>query len=312
MAINEILNDSNPMVLSELACTQDSNNISIPTQPPGIEFCHCTFECEYEEYKFASPGNEDYKNDLSSYLYELVDSSGVVEFKLFKDGKQITTIIDNTLGTYYAVGSLPSFTNTDHSLKSGFIADWELIYGVYGVGQYYFEIDITNFNRTVTVKTQKYKLRLFNENAANYTTTLKAVQNGYIQGGMDYTGLEWAYYYRIPGKLEYDVPEFVKTTYQNSNREEQQIQAQIIRTYLLTCDFIPAIISDSIINDHILANGIEITDYNLWNQSTLTYQPVSLVPEGIEEAEYYERSRNGNYTFSFKESKQNKVKRNYK
>lgn len=312
MAINEILGNSNPMVHTEIACTQLGNNISIPTQPPTIDFCHCSFECEYNEKVFASPGNEDYKNDKSNFLFELVDSAGTIVFNLYKDGVLKTSIIDNTLGTYYAVGSLPSTATTDHSLKSGFIAEWEKIYNTYGAGQYYFEIDVTNFNRTVTTKTQKYKLRLFSVSSADKTTVLKSIQNGYIQGGMDYTGLNWEYQFRIPGKLLYSTPEFEKTTYLNGARKEQQIQAQVIRTFELSCDFIPAILSDGIINDYIMGNELLITDFNIWNAQTLTYNEVSLVPEGIEEAEYYERSRNGNFIFSFKERKQNKLKRNFK
>jgi len=300
------------MVLGEIACTQDSDSIAIPNQPPIIDFCHCDFECEYNEKVFASPGNEEYKNDKSSFLYELVDSAGTIEFKLFKDGKQITTIIDNTLGTYYGVGSLPSTATTDHSLKSGFICEWEKVYNTYGAGQYYFEIVVTNFTRPYTVTTQKYRLRLFSVSTADKTTVFKSIQNGYIQGGMDYTGLDWEYQFRIPGKLLYDTPEFEKTTYLNSAREERQIQSQIIRTYQFSCDFIPAILSDGIINDYILGNELLVTDFNIWNASTLTYSEISLVPEGIEEAEYYERSRNGNFIFSFKERQQNKLKRNFK
>lgn len=312
MAINEIITNGNTMVLSEIACTQDSINISIPTQPPTIDFCHCSFECEYEEKVFASPGNEDYKNDKSAFLEELVDDGGTIEFKLFKNGKELTTIIDNTLGTFTPVGGFTSTSVTDHSLKSGFVAEWELIYNTYGVGQYYFEITVTNFTRPIVKESQKYKLRLFTVSSADYTTVLKSVQNGYIQGGMDYTGLDWSYQFRIPGKLLYDAPEFVKTTYQNSARVEQQIQAQIIRTYQLSCDFIPAILSDGIINDYILGNELLITDFNIWNAETLTYNEKSLVPEGIEESEYYERSRNGNFTFTFKERQQDKLKRNFK
>ena len=312
MAINEILADGNQMVHTEIACTQDSNNISIPTTPPTIDFCYCTFECEYNEKVFASPGNEDYKNDKSSFIYETVDNGGVIEFKLFKNGVQITTIIDDTLGTYYPIGSLPSTTTTDHSLKSGFICEWELVYNTYGVGVYYFEIEVTNFNRPITNTTQKYNLQVFTTSRADKTTTLKSIQNGYIQGGLDYTGLNWGYQFRVPGKLLYTAPDFEKTTYLNSSREEQQIQAQVIRNYEFSCDFIPSILSDGIINDYILGNELLIRDFSIWNASNLTYVEKSLVPTGIEETEYYERSQNGNFIFSMQERKQNKLKRNYK
>jgi hypothetical protein len=312
MAINEILKNIDPMIHTEIACTQDSPNISIPTSPPSIDFCYCTFECEYNEKVFASPGNEDYKNDKSSLIYELVDSGGTIEIKLFKNGVHITTIVDNTLGTYTPVGGFTSTSLTDHSLKSGFICEWELVYNTYGVGQYHFETVVTNFTRDITNTTQKYNLAVFTVSRADKSTVLKSVQNGYIQGGLDYTGLNWQYQFRIPGKLLYTSPDFEKTTYLNSAREEQQIQAQIIRNFELSCDFIPSILSDGIIDDYILGNELLITDFNIWNASKLTYIEKSLVPTGIEETEYYDRSQNGNFIFSFQERKQNKLKRNYK
>lgn len=312
MAINEILNNLNPMVHTELAVTTDAQTITIPTQPNVIDFCHCFFECEYIEKKFASPGNEEYKNDKSNYLYELVDSSGTIVFKLYKNDVLQTTITDDTLGTYYSVGSLPNSEFTDHSLKSGFIADWELIYNTYGRGLYYLEIDVTNFSRTVTYTTHKYRLALFNVKLADNTFVIKTTQNGYIVGGMDYTGLEWAYEYRIDGKLLPKVPDYEKSIYLDSNRIEKQIQSQVIRTYELTMNMIPSEVADFLIEDNIMSNVIRVTDYSIWNQKSLTYAEKTLVLDSIEEVEYFARSRKGIYKFGMREAKQDKLKRNFK
>jgi len=313
MAINQIFTDFNPMVHSELACTQESDNIQIPSQPPGIDFCYCDFECEYEEEVFASPGNEDYKNDKSMFISELVDPTGTIQFKLYKgDETLLTTIIDNSLGEYTPLGGFPSFELTDHSLKSGFIASWELIYNVYGIGQYYFEIVTTNFGREVVSKTQKYYLSIFSEKSADKTFVIRTLQNGYINNGLDYTGLNWVYQYRIPGKFKYGTPEFEKTTYLNSDRDEKQIQSQIIRTYEMSVDFIPSSLSKPLIEDNLLSNSIDVMSYNLWNQQDLIYNFVSVVLDGIEEVEDFERSQNANYIFTFSESSKNRIKRNFK
>lgn len=307
MAINEVITNGNTMVISEISCTQDSINISIPSQPPTIDFCHCDFECEYEELKFASADGLDYKNDLSYLLEEVVDSSGTIVFDLYKDGKFQSSIIDNTYGTYTGIGGF-----TEHPLKSGFIVDWNKIYFALGRGKYYFKISVTNFSRLVEKETGKYRLRLFSERLADKTVVIKTTQNGYIQGGLDYTGINWGLEFRVAGKLIYGTPDFEKDTYLSSQRRETQIQDQIINNYSLECDFIPSIISRELIENSMLSNQYLIMDYNLWNDESLTYQDVSVYPEGVEEAEYFARSRNGNFTFAFSDKDKTLVKRNYK
>lgn len=312
MAINEILGNTNPMVHTEIACTQGSSNISIPTQPPTIDFCHCDFECEYEEMKFALPGGEDYQNDLSYLLEEVVDPAGTIVFDLYKDGSLVGSITNNTYGTYYGIGAVPNDSTTDQSLKSGFIVDWEKIYNALGGGKYYFKISVTNFSRLVEKETGKYKLRLFDEISANNTAVIKTFQNGYIQGGLDYTGLNWGLEFRVGGKLTYGVPDFEKDTYLSSGRRETQIQDQIINNYSLECDLIPSVISRQMIENSMLSNEYLIMDYNLFNDKSLTYQDISVYPEGVEEAEYFAQSTNGNFTFAFSDRIKDKVKRNYK
>lgn len=308
MAINETLEDLQPMAMGEISCTQDSESISIPDAPPTIDFCHCDIECEFQEQKFASPGNEDFKNDLSYLLDECVDPGGTIEFKFYKNGVLLTTIVDDTYGTFAAKGSI-----TDHPLKSSFIVDWEKVYAAVlgGGAQYHFEIIVTNFTRVITKETQKYNLKLFSETAADCTAVIKTFQNGEIQGGLDYTGLDWGLEFRVPGKFFKGVPEFEKDTYLTSRRIETQIQDQIIRTYILECDFIPAILSTQLIENSMLSNRFLIMDYNLFNDATMTYVDFAVYPEGVEEAEYF-HSLNGIFTFNFTDRQKDLLKRNFK
>jgi len=307
MAINIILADAAPMVMSEIACTQDSPNISIPSAPPTVDFCYCDIECEYEEKKFASPGNEAYKNDLSYLLEEAVDDAGTIVFKLYKNAVLVGSIVDDTYGTFFAKGSI-----TGHLNKSGFIVSWEKIYGLLGVAQYHFVIEVTNFSRLITKETQKYKLQLFDEECADQTAVIKTTQNGEIQGGLDYTGMNWGLEFRVPGKLIYGTPEFESNTYLTSNRVETQIQDHIINTFSFECDFIPSIISRQLIENSMLSNEFVIMDYNLFNDASLIYQDKTLYPSGVEEVEYFARSQNGLFTFSFTDRQKNLLKRNFK
>ena len=312
MAINQILGDSNPMVHTEISVTQDSNTVAIPQSPNEIDFCYCDFECEYIEKVYCLTGGKDYQNDKSMFLFENVDDSGTIVFKIFKNGVETATITDNTLGTYYAKGGFTNTTYTDHSNKSGLVVEWLKVFNTYGYGVYHFEIDITNFGTTITTTSRKFKLTQYKDTSVDHTVVIKGVQNGYIQGGLDYEGLNWSYQFRISGKLFNLAPDYEKTTYLNSSRVVKQIQAQVIRNYELTLDFIPAKLQDFIINDWLLSNEISVIDYNLFNAETLSLTEVFLVPESVDDLENFDRSRNSNISMTFKEMKQDKIKRNFK
>ena len=190
--------------------------------------------------------------------------------------------------------------------------EWLKVFNTYGYGVYHFEIDITNFGTTITTTSRKFKLTQYKDTSVDHTVVIKGTQNGYIQGGLDYEGLNWSYQFRISGKLFNLAPDYEKTTYLNSSRVVKQIQAQVIRNYELTLDFIPAKLQDFIINDWLLSNEISVIDYNLFNAETLSLTEVFLVPESVDDLENFDRSRNSNISMTFKEMKQDKIKRNFK
>ena len=312
MAINEILGNANPMVHTEIACTQDSINISIPETQPTIDFCYCDFECEYEELKLVSPGNEDFKNDKSRFIEEVVDSiGGTITFILFKDGIQKAVIVDDTYGTFTPLGDFPSGELTDQSLKSGFICEWVKVEEDFGIGKYTIKTEIINFTRLITKETWIYDVKLYSVKAANYSFVFKSLQNGYIQGGLDYTGLNWEYEYRIQGLLKEVVPESVTTEFQTSDDVENQIQAQTIRAYILYFEMIPGALYEILIDDNIMGNNLIVRDYNIWNPG-LSYVEKTLALKGVDDRETFPQSQLINLSLEMGDRKKDKIKRNYK
>lgn len=300
------------MVHTEIACTQDSINISIPETQPTIDFCYCEFECEYEELKLVNPGGAEFENDKSDFIEEVVDpSGGTITFIILKDGIQKAVIVDNTYGTFTALGAFPSGPLTDQSLKSGFQVEWEKVFNAFGIGKYTIKTEIINFTRLITKETWVYDVKLYSVRAANYTFVFKSIQNGYIQGGLDYTGLEWEYEYRIPGKLIEETPESIKTTFQTSDYVENQIQSQIIRAYKLHFEMIPSALTDLLLDDNLTGNTLLIRDYNIWNHG-LTYIEKELVIEGVDALETFPQSQLANLSIDMRNKKQDKIKRNFK
>lgn len=312
MAIRQILSNSNPMVHTEVSCKLEGlNTIKLPSAPPSVNFCHCDFECEYEEKVFANPDGEDYQNDQTYLIDEVVDDTGgTILFQLFKDNKLLTDIVDDTLGRYYPLGSIENTETAVHATKSGLRIDWKNVYNIYGIGQYYIKVTVSNFGQDFEYQTVKYNLKFFNTRQANNTFVLRVVQNGYILNGLDLSGLNWNFQHRISGKLITDTPTFEKTPFLNSDYVEKQNQAQTIENYKLHCDFIPSAISQPIIKNYSLANDIFVTDYNIWNNQHLQYNEIGLVFEGFEEVETFDKSRNGNYILNMKEKRQDTLKRN--
>ena len=196
-------------------------------------------------------------------------------------------------------------------MKSGFICEWEKVYTAFGVGEYQIKTTVTNYTRDLVFTSPFYNVALYTVNRANRTIVLKATQNGYIQGGMDYTGINWVFEYRISGKLFEETPEFINTTYLSTSREEQQRQAQTIRVYKLHLIMISSNISAMLIDDNVMANKLTVMDYNIWNHG-LSYVEKNLTVNGFDTLETFLRSQKANLVIDMKPSRQNIVKRNFK
>ena len=221
MAITINITNDNPIILGEIACAQDVINLSIPDSQPTVETCLCKFRCEWEELVFHTlEGGED---EIRSVLIELVDSAGTFEFRLFKSGSEIATLDNNDLGEFFDLGDIE-----DHPLKAGYQLDFEKVFTAHGSGLYYVEVDITNFSRQVIERTQSYRLSPFSEASAHGTVKLETTHDGNIQGGFDYTGMEWYKAVRLKGGVTQKAPSFEESSYLDSQRIIQNIQNQIL------------------------------------------------------------------------------------
>ena len=311
MAINIYPTNDNPMVHSEITCELVSRSIVIPTQPNVPDFCFLDYEAEFVEKKFASPTNESYKNDKSYFLEEVVDPSGTIVFSLWKGSVKIANITDDTYGTYTAIGGFTGY-ETDHTLKSGFILDFEKVYSLLGGGYYELKTEIVNYGRTTNINCHKYRLLYFNEKAANGTVVLKTTQNGYIQNGMDYSGLNWGYEFRLDGTFNYVNPEFTESSILMNTYDLEQIQAKLINLYELQIFMIPSCISRFLIENNMLSNTYKIMNYNLFCDKKLLYNDVNVYQTEVQNVEYFRQNSNGSFKFGFKDKNEGIFKRNYK
>ena len=294
------------MLQAVLADSQETKFIVLPIKGTAVDFCVCDYECEYTNYVFADASPLDYKNDKSSFLVGLSENSANLEIRLLGNGQDIV-ISDNTFGTYYQKGT---FTNTENQLNYvGFIADWKKFYTTFGGGQYYFSFKETVFSQDFETESVKYQLSTFTDAKANKTVRLRFEQNGIIEGGLDYRGLNWITEVRISASLKYSTPKITIDNYQTSNRTIRQIQDKAIENFELETYFMPSKIGDLFVKNGVLANNILITNYDLFGYKKYVDFQV-LITEITDFKGNYQVNSLASFTFALEERVQNNIKRN--
>ena len=305
MILTEV-NNINPMFQSSFACAEETVSVTFPKEGIKLDFCHCNFECDYEESVFANPGESEFENDKSSFLYQLLSNTSTIEFTLVKEstGEEFP-IVDNTYGQYYPKGSF-----TDHPLKAGVIIEWEKVFIEEGGGRYYLKVDQTNFTQLVTYESRYFKLQRFQLLLADLTVRIETIQNGYIEGGLDFTGLNWVQWIRVPGTFGQGRPNLEKENYLDGTRRRTQIQDGVNYEYTLKTQLINSEVSDFIFRNLILANEITVSDYTIWNHKV--YRSLEVDPTEIPEPIYTAGTRKAIFAITFTDRKEDTIKRNFR
>jgi hypothetical protein len=309
MAIDLTLTDLNPFTASGVTSKIDVGVLSRADLDAIIPkaFNLCAYQHTYVEQVFAEFGGsivDEYKNDKSDFLFPLSLATDTVVLKMFKNNVEIATITDNTYGTYFAPSYFPD------ALKVGFLADWNTILDLEGVGTYKFEATRTIIGIVSVITSHDFRLRIFDEQLADGTIKVVTNQTGVIEGGIDYTGFTWVGHIRLNGffgnpDYSYETDNFIDT-----NRNVQQIQDKIRTVYTMSLKLMPSSIIIPFIKDRLLANSMTITSYGLFDFLE-RYKEIPVYPEGIEESKYYERNNNGVFTIAFTDKQQTPIKRKY-
>ena len=289
-----------------LADSQEAKNVEIPKKGAIVDFCICDYECEYINQVFASDSIDQYKNDKSSFLISLTDDTSVLEIRLIGNGNDLL-INDDTYGRYFAKGS---FTNTINQVNYvGFVADWKKIFDTLGAGQYYFTFKETVFSQDFETESVKYQLQIFSDELANKTVKFNLVQNGVVEGGIDYTGLDWDTEVRIKAKVNYQAPILTVDNFATSGRVKTQIQDKTIENFQIETGLIPSKIGDLFVKSGVMSNQIYFTDYNLFAYKK--YEDFNVIITEISDFKgNFNLNSTGSFTFIAEERVQNNVKRN--
>ena len=305
--IIETLPNSAPFIIGEgLATKQQGITIPEIIEEATNDICYCDYECPYIETVFAEVGGEFYKNDKNSFLFKKLIAVDSIVIKLYKNGVELATISDDTYGTYYS-------TFAAQPLYIGFVIDWEKVLNLSGAGFYQLKAELTIIGNSSEYESQQFRLLPYSDIAADGTVRIECYNTGNILSSQfNYTDLiqgGWYQSLRILGFFGLKEPALNVDNYRNQEYKLRQIQDSIQNTFTLETNLIPALISNIITQDNILANEIYITDYNILNPEL--YRRISLYPSEISDATTFAKNRNQKFIIKFTDKIDNIIKSNF-
>lgn len=266
-------------------------------------FCYCG-GCDFEQKVFSLAGGEDYQNDKSSFITAKSISTDTITYKLFRDGLEVATITDDSLGKYYS-------TFASNPLYVGFVADWQLIEDAHGVGLYQVKTERVILGVSDTLESHKFRLRLYNDQLADNTIKIQAVHNGNLLSGINYIDLlpdGWIEEYRISGRFVSKNAVSETDIYRSNNNIVKQIQGRENAEYILELDPLPIEVWERIIFIDVMATEhFYVTDYNVRsavNKKAQSFKRLDLVKSETEQETFADSSK---FKMTFREREENNL-----
>lgn len=301
MFIRQVV-DERPQEEIGQAVAQEVVLKSIPSQP--LEpFCLCDLglaECKYVELAFyGGPDNDKYKNDYTTFFINKVDVTDVVTFSFVDVDTDEETELNNLnaggYGVYYDEADYTGIRVNYNTFKDNFTER-----------RIYFKVVQNVFGTDLTNETHHFHILPYSDERADNTVRIETINSGRIESGNNYGSIDWNRSTRIRGNFGKETPSLVVDNYQDENRVIRQIQDKIEVEFTLETELVPNSIYKMLMYNDMLANEILISDYNLQN---VNYKGVSVTPTEIGTT-HYEKNSNSSYEITFREKRDNRIKRN--
>lgn len=290
------------MEFTELSVNLCTSVATYPEAKPVLDFCFCDYDCDYKATVLA--GANDYETDPTDFLIEIPDLvNGSFEIYLQNVLTGVETVVtDNTYGTYFALGYVAV-----NPTKGGYLFNWGLVRDTLGYGRYKVRIVQNFFGDSIETISNEFRVIPYSIESANNTVKIETVQNGCIQGGIDYTGLNWVSSVRLNGWFYEIQPRTEIETFVSTNRSVKQIQETTVLRYQFDTKLASVDTIGPLKNDKLMADNIIITDYNVRSFEDL--RQINVVRTEFEGFNTFRDSRKGVFSITFDEKKQDKIKR---
>ena len=294
------LPNGSPMNLQGFA-TAAIPNVLVPQVFAEEEDRAFVAQCCYNNLTLAG-GSEPFQNDIKAVLFKVFNVADTIDFFLEKETVEVAALNDNTLGTFFPIGSFPT-----QPLLAGFKLEWEKVLAAHGEGNYKIRIERNLIIGNDIIFTINYNLKTFTAELADETIWIEWIHNGEIIDELDYTGIDWFQSIRLPGFFGNKQTEFEEEIFKDSNFQTFQIRNELTFPRLVEIGPVPSCVSDFLTN-LVQANIIQITDYNLRNHDYFLQQKVVRLSEINETT--YDRERLAVYNLTFTDRKEDHIKIN--
>jgi hypothetical protein len=250
---------------------------NVPDLPEGLK------ECCYELFLFTYPTDvlDELKNDRTSYFKYWPTSfeTGTLTIQkcvggVFTDQEIIT---DDTYGTFKDFAEETKNGQVYISIKN---IDWTAIRVAYGVGEYRIEAAAMDIFGNIDVDYSfSYKVKDYTPDLANNSVFIEITNSGLL-GNINNPRErfafpdDWQDAIRIKGKFGDDFSEYEdEYTRLNDGFEDYTRHVQVPK-YILFMDRAPQNVRNFMRNEIMMANTIEMTDYNADNANCHIKTPV--------------------------------------
>jgi len=281
---------------------------SVPTTPqqPQTIVDEELDECCYQSPVLASSSsNDEWKNDINSFLFKRNFSSETITLTLQKNGVTDLPIVNDDYGIYYDFGAFSEYPN-----YKGVQIQWQKVLLLEGPGTYRIKVDLVFLTGSQTTYSIPFELNEYTQDKANGTFRIQSVQNGYLRHlDFDFTNLNWLDGLRVRGFFGNRQTEYEQEFVLYANRDSKQVRSELINTYSCQTMHIPDCITDQIIEYHNFANSLFFTDYNL-NNHKKDYIQKQVVFDSMETIDYKDVTHLAPLELKYKDFNQNYVKTN--
>lgn len=281
---------------------------TVPTTPgiPQSIVSEELDECCYQSPVLASTtSNDEWKNDINSFLFKRNFSSETITLTLQKNGVTDLPIVNDDYGIYYDFGAFGDYPN-----YKGVQIQWQKVLTLEGAGIYRLKVESNFLTGSTTTYSIPFELKEYTQQRANGTFRIQSIQSGYLRHlDFDYQNIDWLDGLRVPGFFGNRQTEYEQEFVLYANRDSKQVRSELINTYVCQTMHVPDCITDLIIEYHNFANELFFTDYNL-NNHKKTYIQKKVVFESMDSIEYKDTTTFAPLQLNYKDYNQNFVKTN--
>lgn len=260
-------------------------------------------DCCYKRLVLADDTGKARQNDKNGFAFKVETETDTVNMFLVDSALNEVALVNDDYGTFFDFGDM-------NTLQKGYEIEWSKVLDLEGADTYRIKSVEVILGENITTFSDFFCLKTYSIINADNTIRIDTIQNGFLRhDNFDYTDLNWRDSVRVDGFFGNREPEYETKEILYQNRELEQISDELVNFYKLDINPVPVCIGDRIIEYHMLANDIRVTDYN-GNNYSYNFNDVRVTKDTVDESRYLLQKRDLKLRFTMKDRVQDFEKTN--